>query len=33
MNPFGAHCWLQHERWVLNDDVEYISTFTPIMVV
>lgn len=31
--PFAAHCWLQHDGIVLNDTVEYVSRYTPIMVV
>jgi hypothetical protein len=30
--PFAAHCWLQHQGVVLNDTVEYVSRYTPIMV-
>jgi hypothetical protein len=33
MNPFGAHCWVQHESIVLNDSVEFVRAFTPIMTV
>lgn len=29
--PFGAHCWIQQEDCVLNDTVEYVTRFTPIM--
>ncbi len=29
--PFGAHCWVQEEDFVLNDSPEFISNFTPIM--
>lgn len=29
--PFGAHCWVQENDCVLNDSVDYISQFTPIM--
>ncbi len=29
--PFGAHCWVQEDDCVLNDSVEYVSQFTPIM--
>jgi hypothetical protein len=32
-DPFEAHCWLQHENVVLNDSVERVAHFTPIMVV
>ncbi len=31
--PFGAHCWVQSEGVALNDGVEYVDQFTPIMVV
>ena len=31
--PFSAHCWLQYEGMVLNDSVEHVSQYTPIMVV
>jgi hypothetical protein len=29
--PFAAHCWLQHEDAVINDTVDHVSTYTPIM--
>jgi hypothetical protein len=29
--PFQAHCWLQEDRMVLNDTVERVSAYTPIM--
>ena len=32
-DPFCAHCWLQKEDTVLNDTVEHVSTFDPIMCV
>lgn len=31
--PFGAHCWLQIEDAVLDDDPERVSHYTPIMAV
>jgi len=31
--PFHAHCWLQCEDVVLDDDPDRIRAFTPIMVV
>ncbi len=31
--PFAAHCWVQHEDVVLNDTIEHVGGFTPIMVV
>lgn len=30
--PFAAHCWLQWEDWVLNDRLERVGRFTPILV-
>lgn len=30
--PFAAHCWVQHGGLVLNDAVERVATFTPILV-
>jgi Transglutaminase-like superfamily len=31
--PFGAHCWLQLNGVVLNDTVDHVKRYTPIMVV
>jgi hypothetical protein len=31
--PFFAHCWLQELDCVLNDSVDHVRQFTPIMVV
>lgn len=31
--PFAAHCWLQIGGIVLNDSVEHVGRYTPIMVV
>jgi hypothetical protein len=31
--PFAAHCWLQHEGIVLNDSLENVGRYSPIMVV
>lgn len=30
--PFVAHCWVQRDDAVLNDTVEHIRSFTPILV-
>lgn len=30
--PFVAHCWVQRDDTVLNDTVEHVRTFTPILV-
>jgi Transglutaminase-like superfamily len=32
-DPFEAHCWVQAGSVVLNDTVERVSAFTPIMCV
>jgi hypothetical protein len=29
--PFVAHCWLQHDSLVLNDEPEHVTKFTTIM--
>lgn len=31
--PFAAHCWLQQDTLVLNDTVEHVGQYTPIMIV
>ena len=31
--PFAAHCWLQMDGVVLNDTVDHVSRYTPIMIV
>lgn len=31
--PFRAHCWLQADDMVLDDSLEYVAPFHPIMVV
>jgi hypothetical protein len=31
--PFGAHCWVQTERLLLNEGSEYAGLFTPIMAI
>lgn len=31
LGPFGGHCWVQYETLVLNDRLERVSKFTPIM--
>lgn len=31
--PFAAHCWLQHGTIVLNDTLERVAPFAPIMAV
>lgn len=29
--PFTAHCWVEHAGAVLNDTVDHVGTFTPIL--
>jgi hypothetical protein len=31
MGPFGGHCWVQHRNLVLNDRLERVQKYTPIM--
>ena len=33
LGPFSAHCWVQKEGVVLNDSLEHVRNFTPILVV
>lgn len=33
LEPWGAHCWVQHETTVFNEDVDFARTFLPIMAV
>ena len=33
LHPFAAHCWVQVGDVCLNDDIERLSAYTPIMVV
>ena len=32
MDPFAAHCWVQHDGVILNDHLDHVRTFTPILV-
>lgn len=32
LEPFAAHCWVQHEALALNDVVEAVRQYTPILV-
>ena len=29
--PFQAHCWLQEDKLLLNDSLEHVGAYTPIM--
>ncbi len=29
--PFAAHCWLQHDAVLLNDTIDHVRRYTPIM--
>jgi hypothetical protein len=31
--PFRAHCWVQYEAYILNDTLEGIQNYTPILVI
>lgn len=31
LNPFAAHCWLQHGNTLVNDSLDSVRQFTPIM--
>lgn len=31
--PFNAHCWLQHDEWILNDTVERTAKYAPLLVI
>ena len=33
LDPFAAHCWMQADRVVLNDAVDTIAEFAPVLVV
>lgn len=33
INPFAAHCWVEADAAVLNDDLETVRQFTPIRIV
>ncbi|MFD1104142.1 lasso peptide biosynthesis B2 protein [Sphingobium olei] len=33
LNPFQAHCWVQHKQTVLNDRLEHVRCFTPILAI
>jgi Transglutaminase-like superfamily len=29
--PFAAHSWAQHEHWLVNDRIDHVRKFTPIL--
>ena len=31
--PFGAHCWIEYEGAVLNDHLETVAGFSPILAI
>lgn len=33
VRPFQAHCWVQHDDLVLNDHLDNVRNFTPILIV
>jgi hypothetical protein len=30
LDPFRAHCWVQHENCVLNDEADSVASYRPI---
>jgi hypothetical protein len=33
LGPFQAHCWVQHDSAIVNDRMDLVRTFTPILVI
>ncbi|WP_349770714.1 lasso peptide biosynthesis B2 protein [Steroidobacter cummioxidans] len=33
LEPWGAHCWIQHGPFTFNEGVEKAASYTPIMAV
>lgn len=33
LHPFGAHCWVQHGRTLVNETLDQVRNFTPVLVV
>lgn len=33
LEPWGAHCWIQHQEFTFNESVEEAADYTPIMVI
>lgn len=33
LDPFAAHCWVQRDEYVLNDTLERVRLFTPILAI
>lgn len=33
LRPFGAHCWVEYEGMVLDDRLDHVRNFTPILAV
>jgi hypothetical protein len=33
LEPWAAHCWVQHQHWLLNEEVEAAANYTPIMAI
>jgi hypothetical protein len=33
LDPWSAHCWVQCEQFVLNDDPEIVASYIPILAV
>lgn len=33
LEPWAAHCWIQHQQFTFNESVEQAAAYTPIMVI
>lgn len=33
LGPFNAHCWVQRDDWLVNDRMDTVRMFTPILVI
>ncbi|MDB5706143.1 MAG: hypothetical protein JWN66_3259 [Sphingomonas bacterium] len=31
LRPFGAHCWVEHDGEILDDGVDHVRRFTPVL--
>lgn len=33
LEPWAAHCWVQHQHYTFNEEAEQAATYTPVMVI
>jgi hypothetical protein len=33
LQPFSAHCWVQHGEFLINDTLDRVRTYAPVLVV